>query len=208
MLRRSALDHRGREPRPRVDRHSDGMPAGLPIDSRMLGRDLPRRQHGYGRGRRMQIEHDAAESAAGARRRDARVPPSRCGSRTATCRTGEGEDGRPTPARPSAPHLVAAPRPRRPRRGLSTTAATPVTSSSGPRRGRRPPGGRRARSPACCWPPSAWRSAAAEGPRADRRRPARARLGGDARGGRRVPVARDRPRREAEMVPRVDRAQK
>lgn len=44
-----------------------GMPAGLPVDFDLLARDLARRQHGYGRGRRMQIEKDAAQVTGGVR---------------------------------------------------------------------------------------------------------------------------------------------
>jgi chorismate synthase len=45
----------------------DGMPAGLPIDVDALNAQLRRRQGGYGRGRRMQIESDRAEILAGIR---------------------------------------------------------------------------------------------------------------------------------------------
>jgi chorismate synthase len=44
-----------------------GLPAGLRVDFDLLARDLARRQHGYGRGRRMQIEKDTAEVRAGVR---------------------------------------------------------------------------------------------------------------------------------------------
>jgi chorismate synthase len=44
-----------------------GLPAGLRVDFDLLARDLARRQHGYGRGRRMQIEKDAAEIRGGVR---------------------------------------------------------------------------------------------------------------------------------------------
>jgi chorismate synthase len=44
-----------------------GLPAGLRIDRESLDRDLRRRQHGYGRGGRMQIETDAVEVTAGLR---------------------------------------------------------------------------------------------------------------------------------------------
>ena len=43
----------------------DGMPAGLELDIDALNRQLRRRQGGYGRGRRMQIESDRAEILAG-----------------------------------------------------------------------------------------------------------------------------------------------
>ncbi len=46
----------------------DGMPAGLEIDIDALNNQLRRRQGGYGRGRRMQIESDTAEFIAGLRR--------------------------------------------------------------------------------------------------------------------------------------------
>ena len=44
-----------------------GLPAGLDVDLALLARDLARRQHGFGRGRRMQIERDAAEIHGGVR---------------------------------------------------------------------------------------------------------------------------------------------
>jgi chorismate synthase len=46
----------------------DGMPAGLRLDIDALNLQLRRRQGGYGRGRRMQIESDRAEVLAGVRR--------------------------------------------------------------------------------------------------------------------------------------------
>jgi chorismate synthase len=45
----------------------DGMPAGLEIDIDALNAQLRRRQGGYGRGRRMEIESDRAEILAGVR---------------------------------------------------------------------------------------------------------------------------------------------
>jgi chorismate synthase len=45
----------------------DGMPAGLQVDIDGLNAQLKRRQGGYGRGRRMQIESDKAEILAGVR---------------------------------------------------------------------------------------------------------------------------------------------
>jgi chorismate synthase len=45
----------------------DGMPAGLTIDLDALNAQLKRRQGGYGRGRRMEIESDRAEILAGVR---------------------------------------------------------------------------------------------------------------------------------------------
>ena len=46
----------------------DGMPAGLALDIDALNAQLKRRQGGYGRGRRMQIESDRAEVLSGVRR--------------------------------------------------------------------------------------------------------------------------------------------
>src|SRR5262245_46037418 len=46
----------------------DGMPAGLQLDIDALNAQLRRRQGGYGRGRRMQIESDRAEVLAGIRK--------------------------------------------------------------------------------------------------------------------------------------------
>ena len=45
----------------------DGLPAGLQVDIEALNAQLKRRQGGYGRGRRMQIESDKAEIVAGIR---------------------------------------------------------------------------------------------------------------------------------------------
>src|SRR5258706_1263544 len=44
-----------------------GMPAGVRIDRERINRDMARRQHGYGRGGRMKIEHDEIEIAGGVR---------------------------------------------------------------------------------------------------------------------------------------------
>src|SRR5947209_12676172 len=44
-----------------------GMPAGVRLDRKRINRDLARRQHGYGRGGRMKIEHDEAEIVGGVR---------------------------------------------------------------------------------------------------------------------------------------------
>jgi chorismate synthase len=44
-----------------------GMPAGVPLHRDVINGDLARRQHGYGRGGRMKIEHDEAELVAGVR---------------------------------------------------------------------------------------------------------------------------------------------
>jgi len=45
----------------------EGLPAGLELDQETLDRDLARRQMGYGRGKRMQIEQDRMEIVAGVR---------------------------------------------------------------------------------------------------------------------------------------------
>lgn len=46
----------------------EGVPAGVPIDEDAIARELRRRQGGYGRGRRMQIESDRAVIVSGVRR--------------------------------------------------------------------------------------------------------------------------------------------
>src|SRR5262249_57547794 len=45
----------------------EGMPAGLPLLAEDVNTELVRRQQGYGRGRRMQIEKDAIEFLSGVR---------------------------------------------------------------------------------------------------------------------------------------------
>ena len=45
----------------------EGVPAGMPIEASQINDELARRQKGYGRGRRMQIEKDTVEIAAGIR---------------------------------------------------------------------------------------------------------------------------------------------
>ncbi|HEX9502148.1 MAG TPA: chorismate synthase, partial [Thermoanaerobaculia bacterium] len=44
-----------------------GMPAGVRLERDRIDSDLARRQHGYGRGGRMKIEHDTAEIVGGIR---------------------------------------------------------------------------------------------------------------------------------------------
>ena len=46
----------------------EGMPGGLPLDPERINQELRRRQHGYGRGGRMQIEHDTVQVLSGVRR--------------------------------------------------------------------------------------------------------------------------------------------
>ena len=43
----------------------DGMPAGLKIDSKVINQELRRRQQGFGRGKRMQMEKDRAQIISG-----------------------------------------------------------------------------------------------------------------------------------------------
>src|SRR4051812_1346275 len=45
----------------------EGIPAGLPVTADDINADLARRQGGYGRGARMQIEKDTVEFVAGVR---------------------------------------------------------------------------------------------------------------------------------------------
>jgi len=45
----------------------EGMPAGLPLVAEDVNTELARRQQGYGRGRRMQIEKDTVEFLSGVR---------------------------------------------------------------------------------------------------------------------------------------------
>jgi chorismate synthase len=66
----------------------EGFPAGVRIDIGAINRDLKRRMGGYGRGGRMKIEQDEVELRAGVRWGESLGSPSRCGSRTATGRTG------------------------------------------------------------------------------------------------------------------------
>src|SRR4051795_7241294 len=44
-----------------------GVPAGVRLDRERINRDMARRQHGYGRGGGVKIEHDEAEIAGGVR---------------------------------------------------------------------------------------------------------------------------------------------
>jgi chorismate synthase len=45
----------------------EGLPAGLPLDRESINRDMARRQLGHGRGGRMKIERDSAETTGGVR---------------------------------------------------------------------------------------------------------------------------------------------
>jgi len=66
-MRRLRLTTAGESHGPGLTAILEGLPAGLLVDPDLLSRDLRRRQHGHGRGRRMQIERDAAEIRAGVR---------------------------------------------------------------------------------------------------------------------------------------------
>lgn len=67
MLRRLRLTTAGESHGPGLTAILEGLPAGLRVDLDLLARDLARRQHGHGRGRRMQIESDEAEIRGGVR---------------------------------------------------------------------------------------------------------------------------------------------
>jgi chorismate synthase len=43
----------------------EGLPAGLKLDEAAINRDLSRRQAGYGRGGRLEIEHDEVKVLSG-----------------------------------------------------------------------------------------------------------------------------------------------
>ncbi len=66
-MRRLRLTTAGESHGPGLTAILEGLPAGLAVDFELLARDLRRRQHGHGRGRRMQIEHDRAEVCGGVR---------------------------------------------------------------------------------------------------------------------------------------------
>jgi chorismate synthase len=66
-MRRLRLTTAGESHGPGLTATLLGLPAGLRVDVALLARDLARRQHGFGRGRRMQIEADAAEIRGGVR---------------------------------------------------------------------------------------------------------------------------------------------
>jgi chorismate synthase len=66
-MRRLRLTTAGESHGPGLTATLLGLPAGLRVDVALMARDLARRQHGFGRGRRMQIEADAAEIRGGVR---------------------------------------------------------------------------------------------------------------------------------------------
>jgi chorismate synthase len=67
MLRRLRLTTAGESHGPGLTAILEGLPAGLRVEFERLDREMARRQHGHGRGRRMQIERDRAEIRAGVR---------------------------------------------------------------------------------------------------------------------------------------------
>ncbi|MGH9464218.1 MAG: chorismate synthase, partial [Thermoanaerobaculia bacterium] len=67
MSRRLELTTAGESHGPGLTAILRGFPAGLTIDLEAVRRDLERRQHGHGRGRRMQIEQDRVEIRGGVR---------------------------------------------------------------------------------------------------------------------------------------------
>ena len=66
-MRRLLLTTAGESHGPGLTAILRGLPAGLRVDFELIARDLRRRQHGHGRGRRMQIEQDAVEVRGGVR---------------------------------------------------------------------------------------------------------------------------------------------
>ncbi len=67
MLKRLELTTAGESHGPGLTAILSGLPAGLRVDRQVIARDLARRQHGYGRGRRMMIERDEARVVGGVR---------------------------------------------------------------------------------------------------------------------------------------------
>ncbi|MEP7013333.1 MAG: chorismate synthase [Acidobacteriota bacterium] len=67
MLRRLSFITAGESHGPGLTALLTGLPAGLPVDFALLEREMARRQHGFGRGRRMAIEQDRAEIRGGVR---------------------------------------------------------------------------------------------------------------------------------------------
>ncbi|MGH2356899.1 MAG: chorismate synthase [Candidatus Limnocylindria bacterium] len=66
-MRRLRLLTAGESHGPGLSGVLDGLPAGMRVVTREVDRDLKRRQHGYGSGRRMQIERDRVRWTAGLR---------------------------------------------------------------------------------------------------------------------------------------------
>ena len=82
----------------------EGVPAGLALTEDAIAADLARRQRGYGRGARQQIEQDRAEILGGVRHGGRSARRSCCSSATATGRTGRGScrSGRCRPSEAAA----------------------------------------------------------------------------------------------------------
>jgi len=66
-MRRIRLLTAGESHGPGLSGILEGLPAGMRVSTRLVDRDLRRRQHGYGSGRRMQIERDRVRWTAGIR---------------------------------------------------------------------------------------------------------------------------------------------
>src|SRR6187431_1029466 len=66
-LRRLRLLTSGESHGPGLSGVLEGFPAGMRVSTRLVDRDLKRRQHGYGSGRRMQIERDRVRWTGGIR---------------------------------------------------------------------------------------------------------------------------------------------
>ncbi|MEE8367967.1 MAG: chorismate synthase, partial [Thermoanaerobaculia bacterium] len=66
-MKRLSLTTAGESHGPGLTAVLSGLPAGLEIDFDFIAKELRRRQHGYGRGRRMQIEQDELEFKGGVR---------------------------------------------------------------------------------------------------------------------------------------------
>jgi chorismate synthase len=67
VLRHLQLTTAGESHGPGLTAILSGLPAGLRVDFALLEREMARRQHGYGRGRRMEIESDRVEVRGGVR---------------------------------------------------------------------------------------------------------------------------------------------
>src|SRR6476659_774592 len=66
-MRRLGMTTAGESHGPGLTAILQGLPAGLRVDAEFLAREMRRRQHGHGRGRRMQIEQDTVEIRGGVR---------------------------------------------------------------------------------------------------------------------------------------------
>ena len=74
---------------------AEGVPAGLPLSEEYIGRDMRRRQRGYGRGGRMQIEQDWAVVRSGLRHGLTMGGPIAMLIENRDFSTGKGPDGKP-----------------------------------------------------------------------------------------------------------------